>query len=73
MLDLAIIAQAGIVQTVGQWAIAAILIAGICGVFLIYCQVTGFNPPQWLKNLAWLLVALVLCVMAVLFIMRYAG
>lgn len=70
---LSLFAQAGLIQTIGSWAIAGILIVGICGVFLIYCQVTGVSPPQWLKNLAWLLVACVLCVLAILFLMRYAG
>jgi uncharacterized protein (DUF983 family) len=70
--DLAIIAQAGLVQAVGSWAIAAILIAGIVGIFLVFCSIAKVSPPEWMKTIAWIILGCILCVLAIHFLMKYS-
>ena len=73
MIDLTLVAQAGIVQAVGSWAIAAILIAGIIGIFLVFCTIAKVTIPENIKTIAWIILGCILCVLAIMFLMRYAG
>lgn len=67
-----LIAQAGLVQAVGSWAIAAILIAGIIGIFLVFCRLSGVTVPEWMKTIAWIVLGVILCVLAIHFLMKYS-
>jgi hypothetical protein len=61
--------QIALPTTLGGWLITILIVAGVCGVFWIIIRQTGWNPPPWLVNVFWIVVAVVVGVLAIKFLL----
>lgn len=64
MLPLAFIGTLSIAQI----AIAAIIIAGVIAIAYIAMKALGVQPPSWVIQVLWVLLIVVVCVLAVKFL-----
>ncbi len=51
-----------------EFAIAIVVFLAICGLVLIFCRVTGLNPPQWLWQVVGIVVAAIIIIAAIRFV-----
>ncbi len=51
--------------TIGQIAIAVIVIAAIVGIVYVALRQSGVVIPEWVKQVMWIVVAAFVCVFAV--------
>lgn len=64
---------AGLVDTVGFWLIAIVIICAIIAVAYIGMRKFGVQPPDWVVQIFWILVVCVVVVMAIGFLVSLAG
>ncbi len=64
-----IVAQAGIVTTVGTWMLIAIVVAGIVGIAIIVANKAGVQIPGFIIQILWVIFAVVIGVIAIKFLM----
>jgi len=51
-----------------EFAITLVVILAVCGLMMIFCRISGMNPPQWLWQVIGLIVAAVVIIWAIRFI-----
>jgi bacteriorhodopsin len=64
-----ILAQLGIGFDVGRWAIIAVVVAAIIGVVYVGLQQAGIAIPAFVVRVFWIVVAAVICVVAIKFLL----
>lgn len=64
-----LLAQAAFGWNIGQMAIAALIVAGIIGVFLVVARQSGITIPPFVLTILWIVFAVVIGVVAIKFLM----
>ena len=60
-----LIAQAGLVGTIGHWAIILIVVAAIVGIALVVIRAAGIAVPSWIITILWIILAAIVGVLAI--------
>ena len=61
------------VEQLAFWAIAILIICGIVGVLYVILKVIGVQPPPWLIQILWIILAVVIGCVAIAFLASLAG
>jgi len=69
MLMELLIAQVGLVGTIGSWLIIAIVIAGIVGIAIVVARQAGIAIPPWIFTILWIILVVVVGVVAIKFLL----
>jgi amino acid transporter len=64
---------ASIIDTVGFWAVAVLIVCGIVAIAYIILRVLEVQPPPWLIQILWVIVAIVIGVLAIGFLVSLGG
>jgi hypothetical protein len=54
-------------------AILVVVVVAVVGIVIVFVRLSGVNIPGWLVQVFWIVVAAVVCIVAILFIARIAG
>lgn len=63
-----ILAQGAIPASIVSWIIIAMVIAGIVGIAIIVAHAAGITIPQWVIQILWIVLAVVIGVVAIKFL-----
>lgn len=61
------------VGSVAGWAILAVVIAALVGIVLVAVRAAGVGIPPWVIQVFWIVVIAVVCILAIKFVVQFAG
>lgn len=69
MFTLALLGQSAFAASIGGWLIAALVVAGIIGIFLVVVHAAKIPIPGWFIQILWIVLAVVVGAVAIRYLM----